>query len=381
MLRPKSYFIKPKKTRDSSRLFSLNVNPSFKLKQKMPKVSKKDMTWTQAKQKYIHLSPFGDADHDGVKNWLDCRPFDPKRHYVAPKENIEKYVKYKLQQTPGRVKNKQKYLNRRAGVIGELRTLKEAKRANKIYAPPTAKGLQYLDDTSVKMSHKERYLQHRVPQNIKNNAIRSKRAEAIGELRMIQEAKQVRRTPTSNEVLMILPEELELQRNKSLKRQSDLLKSSLLSDTKKSQERKRQDFERLRLSQEQDIPKEIQRIQKEGYKGQRLQKQLRKDAPYSGAAYIYGRDKDIIEKTDDYISDKFRKADKYLEDYKQHASKPLFKEEKVESTTFKDTINDNPIIPNEYESGTKEIFKEVGIDTESEDVFKDLGIEKIDEKE
>jgi len=37
------------------------------------------MSWTQAKAKYPMLSPFKDADRDGVKNWLDCKPFDKKR--------------------------------------------------------------------------------------------------------------------------------------------------------------------------------------------------------------------------------------------------------------------------------------------------------------
>ena len=40
---------------------------------------KKDMNWKQAKKRYPNLKPFGDADKDGVKNWLDCKPFDRKR--------------------------------------------------------------------------------------------------------------------------------------------------------------------------------------------------------------------------------------------------------------------------------------------------------------
>ena len=40
---------------------------------------KKSLSWNQAKAKFPKMSPFGDADKDGVKNWLDCRPFDKKR--------------------------------------------------------------------------------------------------------------------------------------------------------------------------------------------------------------------------------------------------------------------------------------------------------------
>jgi len=41
-------------------------------------MKKKDMDFFQAHQKY-NLKPFGDVDKDGVKNILDCKPFDPKR--------------------------------------------------------------------------------------------------------------------------------------------------------------------------------------------------------------------------------------------------------------------------------------------------------------
>ena len=40
--------------------------------------SKKNLTYPEAKKKY-NLSPFGDADKDGVRNIFDCRPFDPSR--------------------------------------------------------------------------------------------------------------------------------------------------------------------------------------------------------------------------------------------------------------------------------------------------------------
>ena len=40
---------------------------------------KMGMSWPQAKMKFPKMDPMGDADKDGVKNWLDCRPFDPTR--------------------------------------------------------------------------------------------------------------------------------------------------------------------------------------------------------------------------------------------------------------------------------------------------------------
>lgn len=40
---------------------------------------KKNMTWSQAKLRYPKLKFFGDADRDGVKNYLDCRPFNKKK--------------------------------------------------------------------------------------------------------------------------------------------------------------------------------------------------------------------------------------------------------------------------------------------------------------
>lgn len=51
----------------------------FDIKPSKKKVLKKNMSWTQAKAKYPKLSPFKDADRDGVTNWLDCKPFNRKR--------------------------------------------------------------------------------------------------------------------------------------------------------------------------------------------------------------------------------------------------------------------------------------------------------------
>lgn len=68
------------------------------LKKKL--VKKKNMSWSQAKARYPKLSPFGDADKDGVKNWLDCKPFDRKRQ-----ENI--YMIYDDEREYGLVKGRE----------------------------------------------------------------------------------------------------------------------------------------------------------------------------------------------------------------------------------------------------------------------------------
>lgn len=41
------------------------------------------MNWVQAKTKYPKLSPFGDADHDGLINMYDCKPFNKKKKDLA----------------------------------------------------------------------------------------------------------------------------------------------------------------------------------------------------------------------------------------------------------------------------------------------------------
>jgi len=43
------------------------------------RVTKKNLTWTQAKRKYPKLNALKDSDGDRVKNYKDCRPFDRKR--------------------------------------------------------------------------------------------------------------------------------------------------------------------------------------------------------------------------------------------------------------------------------------------------------------
>lgn len=46
---------------------------------KIPK--KKEMNYYQA-MTYFRLEPYGDADKDSVPNFLDCRPFDPDKHFL-----------------------------------------------------------------------------------------------------------------------------------------------------------------------------------------------------------------------------------------------------------------------------------------------------------
>ena len=38
-----------------------------------------NLSWPQAKARFPLMKPYGDADGDGVKNFLDCKPFDRKR--------------------------------------------------------------------------------------------------------------------------------------------------------------------------------------------------------------------------------------------------------------------------------------------------------------
>lgn len=52
---------------------------SFNAWGKPTDVSKKNMTWPQAKVRFPLLNPMKDADKDGVINLLDCKPFDRKR--------------------------------------------------------------------------------------------------------------------------------------------------------------------------------------------------------------------------------------------------------------------------------------------------------------
>jgi len=65
--------------------FDLRVKPVSKMK-------KKELNYPQAKRKYPKLNPYGDADRDGTKNWLDCKPFDKTRHSKLFRDEISKRI-------------------------------------------------------------------------------------------------------------------------------------------------------------------------------------------------------------------------------------------------------------------------------------------------
>jgi len=46
-----------------------------------PKVPQRttNLTWDQSKKRFPKLNPYGDVDHDGVKNYRDCKPFNIKK--------------------------------------------------------------------------------------------------------------------------------------------------------------------------------------------------------------------------------------------------------------------------------------------------------------
>lgn len=59
---------------------------------KYVRVAKKNLTTKQAFIKYPTMNPFGDIDKDSVPNWIDCRPFDKKRHSVSSKKEAKELV-------------------------------------------------------------------------------------------------------------------------------------------------------------------------------------------------------------------------------------------------------------------------------------------------
>ena len=60
---------------------------------KPKKISRKDMSWSQAKARNPKLLPFSDADRDGVSNWLDCKPCDKRRQDKAETQKKLKKLK------------------------------------------------------------------------------------------------------------------------------------------------------------------------------------------------------------------------------------------------------------------------------------------------
>jgi len=97
-IKPVSFFnFKPSKSKPN-KLFQPKTNSKtknlifgFDLAKPSRKVKgKKSLSYKQAKIKFPGLSPHGDADRDGVKNWLDCRPFDPTRQGLYKLPTISK---------------------------------------------------------------------------------------------------------------------------------------------------------------------------------------------------------------------------------------------------------------------------------------------------
>jgi hypothetical protein len=43
-------------------------------------IPRQNLTWHQASIRFPKLKAFGDADHDGVLNAWDCKPFNRKKH-------------------------------------------------------------------------------------------------------------------------------------------------------------------------------------------------------------------------------------------------------------------------------------------------------------
>lgn len=68
------------------RLLKTGLKPAARFKKRRiyhPGLTK-NMSWNQLKAVRPRMKPFGDADRDRVPNFRDCRPLNPKKHYVSP---------------------------------------------------------------------------------------------------------------------------------------------------------------------------------------------------------------------------------------------------------------------------------------------------------
>lgn len=61
-----------------SRMDKASVIP-FLIAGKPKHISKKNLSWPQAKRRHPLMNPYGDVDKDGVNNLLDCRPFNKSK--------------------------------------------------------------------------------------------------------------------------------------------------------------------------------------------------------------------------------------------------------------------------------------------------------------
>ena len=77
------------------RMDDVSVN-SLLLLGKPKQISKRNLSWPQAKRRFPLLSPMKDADKDGVINLLDCRPFNKKKQGWGHEERKEGGYRIKL---------------------------------------------------------------------------------------------------------------------------------------------------------------------------------------------------------------------------------------------------------------------------------------------
>ena len=108
-------------------------------------VPKKDMNWFQAKSKFPKLNPFGDADHDGVINMLDCKPFD-KNSQGNKKTIFERMRAKNEKENKEKVELLKEASNLKTGTRAQAREIKkETKKEGEKLRNYTQK---YLDDNT-----------------------------------------------------------------------------------------------------------------------------------------------------------------------------------------------------------------------------------------